>query len=87
LTDVQRQNVRDIFMLGTTDGSVGTATRSTLLSTFGAATQTRANLVTLTTQFDTPSNVDWCSVNGYPTYGPQGPGNLSISDAANAGLV
>jgi hypothetical protein len=87
LTDVQRQNVRDIFMLGTTDGSVGTATRSTLLSTFGAATQTRANLITLTTQFDTPSNVDWCSVNGYPTYGPQGPGNLSTSDAANAGLV
>jgi hypothetical protein len=58
-----------------------------LLSTFGAATQTRANLITLTTQFDTPSNVDWCSVNGYPTYGPQGPGNLSTSDAANAVLV
>jgi hypothetical protein len=87
LTDVQRQNVRDIFMLGQTDGSPNTTTRNTLLSTFGAGSQTRTNLIALTTQFDTPGNVDWCYTNSYPTYGPPGPGNLSTSDAANAGLV
>ena len=87
LTDVQRQNVRDIFMLGTTDGSANTATRTTLLATFGPGSQTRTNLINLTTEFDTPGNIDWCFTNKYPTYGSSGPGNLSTSDAANAGLV
>ncbi len=87
LTDIQRANVRDIFMLGQTDASPNTATRNALMAAFPAGSQTRANLVALTAQFDTPGNVDWCHTNGYPSYGQQGPGNLSTSDAANAGLV
>lgn len=87
LTDPQRQNVRDILMLGQADGSPGTTVRTVLTTIFPQGTQTRANLVALTAQFDTPENIDWCYANKYPTYGPPGPGNLSTSDAANAGLT
>ncbi len=87
LTDIQRTNVRDIFMLGQTDASPNTATRNALMAAFAAGSQTRTNLVNLTKEFDTPGNDDWCWTNHYPTYGQQGPGNLSTSDAANAGLV
>ncbi len=87
ITDIQRTNVRDIFMLGQTDASPNTATRNALMAAFAAGSQTRANLIALTSQYDTPGNIDWCNTYGYPTHGLQGPGNLSTSDAANAGLV
>ncbi len=87
LTDIARQNVRDIFTLGDTDASPNTATRTTLMTAFPAGTQTRTNLINLTAQYDTPGNNDWCFTYGYPTHGQPGPGNLSTSDAANAGLV
>lgn len=84
LSSADQQNVRDILTMGTVDVSSGTLARTRFIATFPSSTQTFANLSGLAATFDTPV-VDWCRNNKYPTSNSHG--NLSVSDANNAGLV
>ena len=86
LSATQEQLVRDILVLGSADFSPNTSVRNRLNTLFPAGTQTHTNFINAAKSFDTPTQ-DWCFVNGYPTFGPSGPGNISISDARNAGLT
>jgi hypothetical protein len=54
-----------------------------LVGYFGTGSQTITNMTALAKA----TTEDWCFQNGYPTHGQSGPGNLSVSDANNAGLT
>jgi hypothetical protein len=77
---------RDLFELPQVDCSPNTSARTRINQLFAVATTTRQNFITYAKTFDAPTQ-DWCFVNNYPTHGPSGPGNISVSDANNAGLV
>ena len=62
----------------------GGTIRSVFASIFAGKTTTLNNLTALVTPFDNATQ-SWCAANGYPTNGSVG--NLSTSDASNAGLV
>ena len=78
--------VDNILSMGNVNCAQGSNARRRLFSIFPAATTTNANLTTLFAGVYTPQQ-DWCFLNAYPTHGASGPGNLSVSDANNAGLV
>jgi hypothetical protein len=78
--------INNLLSMGMLDGSPGTNVRTRITQIFPSGTQTFANLANLAKTYDTPI-VDWCYHNGYPSIGPGGPGNISVSDASNAGLV
>ena len=78
--------INNLLAMGDLDGSPGTNVRSRIVQIFPSGTQTFTNLSNLAKTYDSPTQ-DWCYVNGYPTHGPSGPGNISVSDANNAGLV
>jgi hypothetical protein len=86
LTDPNKQAVRDILSMGTVDSSPGTKVRSRFVQIFPSGTVSFQTLSNFAKTFDAP-DVDWCFRQGYPTLGANGPGNLSTSDASNAGLV
>jgi hypothetical protein len=78
--------INNILSMGTVDGSPGTNIRQRIVTIFPSGTNTFTNLSNLAKNYDTPVQ-DWCFTNSYPTHGVNGPGNLSVSDANNAGLV
>ena len=78
--------INNLLAMGILDGSPGTNVRSRIVQVFPSGTQTFTNLSNLAKTYDAPTQ-DWCFVNNYPTHGPSGPGNISVSDANNAGLV
>lgn len=85
LTSAQVQ-IMTMYMLDQTiDVSSGSLIRSALNSLFATHTTTLNNLAALYAQYD---NVTWtwCQANGYPFVNST-LGNLSVSDAHNAGLV
>jgi hypothetical protein len=86
LPATSQQSVRDILSMGTVDASPGTKVRARFVQIFPSSTNSFTALSSYAKTFDTPSQ-DWCFVNHYPTHGANGPGNLSVSDANNAGLV
>jgi hypothetical protein len=86
LPAASQQSVRDILSMGTVDASPGTKARARFIQIFPSGTASFTTLSSYAKTFDAPSQ-DWCFVNAYPTHGENGPGNLSVSDANNAGLV
>jgi hypothetical protein len=78
--------VNNILAMGNVNCASGSNARRRLLAIFPSGTTSNTNLTSLFGSVYTPQH-DWCSVNGYPTHGINGPGNLSVSDANNAGLV
>jgi hypothetical protein len=58
--------------------------RAAIQAIFVGKSTTLANLGTLVAPFDNATE-SWCLANGYPTTG-SGAGNLSTSDASNAGV-
>ena len=76
----------NLLSMGSLDASPGTTVRSRFISFFPSGTQTFTNLSSLVAPFDN-DKTDWCLFNGYPSHGKLGPGNLSVNDASNAGLV
>lgn len=86
LVAANQQAVRDMLSMGTVDASPGTKIRSRFVQIFPSGTTSFTTLSNFAKTFDTPT-VDWCYQNAYPTLGMNGPGNLSVSDANNAGLV
>ena len=78
--------VNNLLSMGLLDGSPGTNVRSRIVQIFPSGTQTFTNLSNLAKTYDTPTQ-DWCFTNGYSTLGVNGPGNLTVTDAHNAGLV
>jgi hypothetical protein len=86
LSPTNSQIVRDMLGMVQVDCSPGSNTRVRLNTLFPAGTQTHTNFLNFAKNFDTPVQ-DWCFTNGYPTHGVSGPGNISVADANNAGLV
>jgi hypothetical protein len=78
--------VNNLLSMGILDGSPNTNVRTRIVQIFPSGTQTFTNLSNLAKTYDTPTQ-DWCFANAYPTHGVNGPGNISVSDANNAGLV
>jgi hypothetical protein len=78
--------VNNLLSMGTLDGSPNTNVRTRVVQIFPSGTQTFTNLSNLAKTYDAPTQ-DWCFTNNYPTHGSSGPGNISVSDANNAGLV
>jgi len=67
------------------DLSPGTPLRSTIQGLFAGKTQTIQQLRDLVAPYDNAIS-SWCQANEYPYVSPTA-GNLSVSDAQNAGLV
>jgi hypothetical protein len=86
LSPTNSQIVRDMLGMVQVDCSPGSNTRVRLNTVFPAGTQTHTNFLNFAKNFDTPTQ-DWCFANGYPTHSVNGPGNISVSDAHNAGLT
>jgi hypothetical protein len=86
LAAASQQAVVNLMSMGTLDASPGTHVRSRFVAIFPNTTQTFTNLSQLVAPFDN-DKTDWCLQNGYPSHGKAGPGNLSVNDASNAGLV
>src|SRR5262245_37585136 len=86
LPSSQQEMCRDILFMGEVDVSSGTHIRNRVIAVFPSSTQTFGNLATMASNYDTPK-YDWCFFNNYPTLGSTGPGNLTMPDANNAGLV
>lgn len=85
LTALQLQELQ--FLLQSNDfvyAPPGGTVRSVFSSVFSGKTTTLNNLSALVAPFDNATQ-SWCAANGYPTSGSAG--NLSVSDANNAGLV
>jgi hypothetical protein len=78
--------VNNLLSMGVLDGSPNTNVRTRIVQIFPSGTQTFTNLSNLAKTYDSPTQ-DWCFTNSYPTHGVDGPGNISVSDANNAGLV
>jgi len=78
--------VNNILSMGNVNCASGANARRRLLIEFPAGTASNTALLNLFNSNYLPSQ-DWCFVNGYPTHGVNGPGNISVSDALNAGLV
>jgi hypothetical protein len=78
--------VNNLLAMGTLDGSPGTNVRSRIVAIFPSGTTTFGKLQNLAKTYDTPQR-DWCYANDYSTHGVNGPGNLTVTDANNAGLV
>jgi len=80
--------VNNILAMGNINCSAGSNARRRLFSAgfFPTGTTSNTNLLTLFNSNYAPSQ-DWCFLNGYPTHGSSGPGNISVSDANNAGLA
>lgn len=85
LTAGNQQLVRDILGMGTVDASPGTSVRARMVAIFPNGTATFTALSALAATYDTPTPLNWCGANGYPTKA-DGTGNLSQSDLTNAGL-
>ena len=78
--------VNNILAMGNVNCASGSNARRRFLAIFPSGTTSNTNLINLFNSIYAPIR-DWCFVNGYPTHGANGPGNLSINDASNAGLV
>jgi|SRR5215472_1599205 len=88
LVAANQTTVNNILAMGNINCATGSNARRRLFATgfFPAGTTSNTNLTTLFNSNYSPSQ-DWCHLNGYPSHGPSGPGNISVSDANNAGLV
>ena len=86
LIAASQTTVNNILAMGNINCASGSNARRRLLAIFPAGTTSNTNLLNLFNSIYAPVH-DWCLVNGYPTHGASGPGNLSVSDANNAGLV
>jgi hypothetical protein len=86
LSAANQTAVNNLLAMGVLDASPGTTVRSRFIGIFPSGTQTFAALSNFAKGFDAPTQ-DWCYINNYPTHGINGPGNISVSDANNAGLV
>ena len=85
LTDHQL-NLINIYMQGTSiDVSSGSNIRAAFQTLFAGKTTTLQNFQNLVSPFDSAA-FTWCQVHGYP-FVSLTLGNLSVSDANNAGLV
>lgn len=84
LTTAQVSLLTLVLQGSTVDGSAGTTVRTVVLAIFSGKTTTLASLAALVAPFDNAMQ-SWCAANGYPFIGNVG--NLSTSDAQNAGLV
>jgi hypothetical protein len=85
LSDPQINQFSLMLSGATVDMSPGTALRSTIQGLFAGKTQTIQQLRNLAAPFDNNTS-SWCQANAYPYTSPSA-GNLSISDANNAGLT
>jgi hypothetical protein len=86
LTAPNQTIVNNILAMGNVNCASGSNARRRLLAVFPSGTTTNTDLTSLFASYYAPQQ-DWCFVNHYPTHGPSGPGNISVSDANNAGLV
>lgn len=86
LTQLQLTQFATLLSGAIVDASPNTPIRLGIQALFSGKTTTLQNLAALVAPFDN-ATADWCFSNGYPTLGSAGPGNISLSDAANAGLV
>jgi len=88
LTAANQAIVNNILAMGNVNCASGSNARRRLFATgfFPTGTTSNTNLLALFNSVYAPSQ-DWCFLNSYPTHGPSGPGNISVSDANNAGLV
>lgn len=68
------------------DISANSQIRTILATLFSGKTTTLNGITALAAPFDN-NTWNWCFANGYPNFGPSGPGNLSLSDTINAGLT
>lgn len=85
LTSAQVQ-IMTMYMLDQSiDASAGSLIRQALQSLFAGHTTTLNNLAALFAPFDN-ATWTWCQAHGYPFISLTA-GNLSVSDANNAGLV
>ena len=71
-----QQLVRDIVSQGTVNGASGHTARTVMLNVFGAGSTTRANLVTLAANYDSPVVPWWQSI-GFTA--PLGTADLTIA--------
>jgi hypothetical protein len=78
--------INNILAMGNVNCAQGSNARRRLLAVFPSGTTSNTNLTSLFGSIYTPQQ-DWCFTNAYSTHGINGPGNLSVSDANNAGLV
>lgn len=84
LTALQLQQLQFLLQSATTIyAPPGGTVRSVFGTIFSGKTTTLNSLTALVTPFDNAVQ-SWCAINGYPTSGSAG--NLSLSDAANAGV-
>jgi len=86
LTAGNQTIVDNILSMGNVNCASGSNARRRLLAIFPAATVSNTNLTSLFASIYSPAR-DWCFNNNYPTFGVNGPGNISVSDARNAGLT
>jgi len=86
LTAGNQTIVNNILAMGNANCAAGSNARRRLLAIFPAGTTSNTNLTSLFANIYSPTQ-DWCFTNGYPTFGVSGPGNISVPDANNAGLV
>jgi hypothetical protein len=86
LTAGSQTTVNNILAMGFVNCATGSNARRRLLAIFPAGTTSNTNLTSLFANIYSPQQ-DWCYANQYPSHGVSGPGNISVSDANNAGLV